>query len=78
MNVESCFGAFLALFRLVVTRSIFPHATQFGRFTLKDLVVTQHFKDRRAWRWRDTVAISRVADGDHGRGLRSAWPENEL
>ena len=26
--------AFLALFRLVVTRSIFTHATQFGRFTL--------------------------------------------
>ena len=40
------------------------HAAQFERFTSKDFAVAQRFKDRLAWRRRDTVAIDGVADGD--------------
>ena len=40
------------------------YAAQFERFTSKDFAVAQRFKDRLAWRRRDTIAIDGVADGD--------------
>ena len=43
------------------------HKTHFHPVTPKDLAVAQHFKNRRAWRWRDTASVDGVTDGDHAR-----------